>query len=463
MPSMMELRRTLARPVGNAPLVVWRVAFGALMLIESWGALMTGWVHTNLASREYNFPFLGFDFLEALAGPVAYLHFAVMGVAAAGVMLGYRYRLSAATLALLWTAAYLAQKTSYNNHYYLVVLLSWAMALVPQAAERASLDARRRGTIGYTHPHWIALGARLLLLVVFSYGAVAKLYPGWLNGDFVRAGFAGKARFFLIGDALQVPLFQAFITYGALAFDATIVPLLWWRPTRRFAWCGLLAFNLFNSVVFRIGIFPYLVLAFTVFFFAPQSVERWFGLAPKPVTRAGTDREDVLATALTPPAPAAMSVLATAAFLLFFLVQVLLPLRHHLIPGDVNWTEEGHRLSWRMMTRSKHGTVALAAVNPATGEREPVPRALGLSPKQQGGVATKPDFLYQWVQRLRTHYRQERGWSDVAIYVTESRVFLNGRGPHPLYAPTVDLAKVDWKYFGHQPWVLDAPADLYDE
>ncbi|WP_316930169.1 HTTM domain-containing protein [Leeuwenhoekiella sp. MAR_2009_132] len=36
-------------------------------------------------------------------------------------------------------------------------------------------------------------------------------------------------------------------------------------------------------------------------------------------------------------------------------MQLELPLRHWIIKDDVLWTEEGHRLSWRMMLRSKGG------------------------------------------------------------------------------------------------------------
>lgn len=45
----------------------------------------------------------------------------------------------------------------------------------------------------------------------------------------------------------------------------------------------------------------------------------------------------------------------TVLFGLYFLIQLLLPLRHFLIEGNVAWTEEGYRLSWRMMTRDKSG------------------------------------------------------------------------------------------------------------
>ena len=442
-------RQLLGRRVDSAPLVVWRVLFGLLMLLEAWGALATGWVRRNLVEPEYTFPFLDFEWLAALAGPYWYAHFAVMGLAALGVMLGWRYRLSALALAVCWSMCYFAQKTSYNNHYYLAVLLVWAMALVPHAAARASLDARRRGWAEATNPYWINLGAKLLLLLVFSFGAAAKVYPGWLNGDFVATGFAAKAHYPLIGPLLAWPPFQAFITYGAPVFDAAVVPLLWWRRTRWLAFGGLVGFNVFNSVVFQIGIFPYLVLAFTIFFFEPAQVARWARLPPaggaSPVGEAGLASRSV-------------AILFTA----FFALQIVLPLRHHLLPGDVNWTDEAHRLSWRMMTRSKYGGLRLEAVHPVTGERERVPRQWGLTPKQARHTATKPDFLYQHVQRLKRYYTGERNWPGVELYARESRIYLNGRGPARLFRDSVDLARVEWRPLRHHDWVTDAPADLYD-
>ena len=443
-----RLRLYLNRPVGNAALVVWRICFGALMCLEGWGAIMTGWVRTNLVEPVYTFPFLDFEWLAGLAaGPAMYVWFVLLGAAGLAVALGWRYRVSSVTLALLWSGAYFMQKTSYNNHYYLAVLLTWAMVLIPQAADRFSFDARRRGWESSTHGYWITLGARLMLLLVFVYGSVAKFYPGWWRGDFIATSFGAKAHYWLIGPLLQHELFQNFITVSAVFFDALVIPLLWWRPTRRWAFAGLVLFNVFNSIVFRIGIFPYLVLAFTVFFFAPEDIERWLRLPRVATARADASRP--------------WGVLATAAFCLFFCWQALLPLRHHLIPGNVTWTDEGHRLSWRMMLRSKSGSVRLQAVNPVTQEREAVPEYIRLSPKQKFRVATSPDFLYQWVQQLKHYYAEERGWPGVELYVTHSKIYLNGLGPGPLYATDIDLAKVKWNTFGHNHWVLDQPADLY--
>ena len=50
-------------------------------------------------------------------------------------------------------------------------------------------------------------------------------------------------------------------------------------------------------------------------------------------------------------------------FVPFFFVQLVLPLRHHFIKGDVLFTEEGHRLSWRMMLRERVGRLNIKIVN----------------------------------------------------------------------------------------------------
>ena len=47
---------------------------------------------------------------------------------------------------------------------------------------------------------------------------------------------------------------------------------------------------------------------------------------------------------------------------------LLVPLRHHYFKGEVAWTEEGHRFSWRMMLRSKHGYGYFDVKNVRTGE-----------------------------------------------------------------------------------------------
>ncbi|MFT5735094.1 MAG: vitamin K-dependent gamma-carboxylase [Paracoccaceae bacterium] len=431
----------------NAPPVLFRILLGALMLLESWGAIATGWVHSAFVEPRLTFPIADFVWLRVLSGEWMYAYFGVMGLAAIGVTLGWRYRMSSVSLAVLWTGAYLAQTTHYNNHYYLAALIAWGMALVP-AADRASLDVcAGRRPLRHDADPWIARAFRLQVLIVFSYAAVAKLYPGWLNGDYLRVNLGSKGGRWPLGSLVVQSWFQSFTIWAALIFDALVIPALWWRRTRVLGFLGLLGFNLFNSVVFRIGIFPYMVLALTVFFFSEARMERALvrlqgksGIRDAP--RSKFERAARRAPWVAP---------ALAAF---FFLQLALPLRHHFFRGDVAWTEEGHRMSWRMMLRTKSAQLALVVEDAASGAVRPVNQTEFLTARQQMLVASQPAMLFRFAQDLAAALR-EPGMQEPGVYARYSACSLNGSDPSPLYDPEVDLTRVRWNRFSRNEWVLD--------
>lgn len=438
--------------VNNAALVAFRIMYGLLMTIESFGAIGTGWVYRTYVGPKMTFPALVENWPQPLPGYGMYAWFVVMGLHAVGVMVGWRYRYSATVLAFMWTFAYLTQKTNYNNHYYLAVLICWAMVFLP-AHRRAAFDVGQRVSRATTCAAWIPLAFKVQLAVVFIFAAIAKLYPGWVEVDYLRHVFSWRASRPVIGPLLVQPWFQTIIMLGGIFFDGLVVPALWWRPTRVLAFLGLILFNLFNSVVFLIGVFPYMVLALSVFFFDVDRVVRLFSWVPGFVNE--NDPPD-------PTPPSLSEQLAPAGpirwiLAVYFALQVGLPLRHHLIEGDVNWTEEGHRLSWRMMMHSKSGHLKLVAEDPATKKRWVVDQTEWLTRKQQGRIATRPDMLYQFVQRLKAHYAAE-GKPEVRIFAARSAVSLNGGPAAPLYDPKVDLASVGFDRWVRNKWVLDYSA-----
>ena len=430
----------------NASLVVFRIVFGLLMVLESWGAIATGWVGHTYVEPKLTFPVGGFVELRFLSGELMYGYFFVMGLAALGAMLGWRYRLTSAALAVLWTGAYLGQTDHYNNHYYLAVLFAWGMALLP-AANRASLDvaAGRQPFRAHTDP-WIARAFRIQVLIVFSYAAINKLYPGWLNGDYLRVNLGSRGDVWPLGKLVVQEWFQSFTVWAAILFDAAVIPALWWRRTRVLAFWGLVGFDLFNSLVFRIGIFPYMVIGLTVFFFSEESIERAFAWVPGMKAPEGVVRG---------PEPSRAAPRWKLALLgVYLLIQVALPLRHHLYRGDVTWTEEGHRMSWRMMLRTKSARLVLTAMDPKTGKSWAIDQSELLNKHQQHRVASAPDFLYRYVQDLKADFRRQ-GIDPVKIFARYSACSLNGARNVPLYDPKADLAQVEWKRFGRNEWVLD--------
>ena len=138
------------------------------------------------------------------------------------------------------------------------------------------------------------------------------------------------------------------------------------------------------------------------------------------------------------------------------LFHVLVPLRHHLLPGDVAWTEEGHRYSWRMMLRGKSGygsfKVNYREPGDTTLHTDRVQVRDSLKKKQYRKLWTHPDMVLQYAHHLRDSYR-ERGYEDIEVYA-DIRVKLNGRKRHPYIDPERDLAKEEWSYFWVSDWIL---------
>jgi hypothetical protein len=439
--------RWLFKQIDNTSLVLWRVAFGLLIALEGFGAIATGWVRRTMVEPEFTFNFIGFEFLQPLPGNGMYFYFALMGCFGVMVMLGYKYRFSMAAYALMWTSVYLMQKTSYNNHYYLMMLLCWIMVFLP-ANRWLSIDARKNPAMRSTSmPNWVRVLIISLLFVVYTYASVAKWYPDWLNATVPSLLMKSKSHFWFIGEMLQQEWVHWCIAYVGILFDLLIVPLLLWRKTRMPAFIISIGFHLFNSFVFHIGIFPYMSIAFSLFFFTPQTLIKRF-LPGKPLY---SGNEVIIPT---------YHRWLTAVLGVFLIVQIALPLRHHFFKDDVLWTEEGHRLSWRMMLRIRKGILTVWVEDKATGKRERYNYGAMLSSKQTRSVQTKPDLMWQLAQRIKQ--REAENGRDVAVYM-DVRVKINDGNFYRLIDPETDLASVPWQPLKHHSWILPSPKDLHAE
>ncbi|HER41023.1 MAG TPA: hypothetical protein ENO10_07365, partial [Salinimicrobium catena] len=261
------LNKWLFTRIDNSALVLFRIIFGALLAIEAFGAIFTGWVQNTFIDPRFTFNFIGFDFLQPLPGNGMIWWYAVLGVLGIFVMLGFKYRWSIFFYGLLWAGVYLMQKSSYNNHYYLLMLLCFLMLLLP-AHRYASVDVwRDPQKERLSMPRWVWLLIVGQMWLVYTYAAIAKLYPDWFNGTFLEVLMAPRQDYWLVGDLLQKEWVHYAIAWFGFFFDLLIIPLLLWKRTRIFAFLAAIFFHLFNSYVFHIGIFPYLALAFTLFFF----------------------------------------------------------------------------------------------------------------------------------------------------------------------------------------------------
>tara|TARA_R110002049_G_scaffold112299_7_gene261747 strand:- start:3413 stop:4723 length:1311 start_codon:yes stop_codon:yes gene_type:complete len=428
----------LFKRIDNAGLILFRIFFGILISLECYGALLTGWVKRILVDPKFTFTFIGFEWLSVFTGSGMYAYFFCMGTLGILIALGYKYRFAMCTFTLMWAGVYLMQKTAYNNHYYLLLLIAGILCFFPANAAY-SLDAKYnpklRSNTMYTYFKWIIV---LQLCIIYTFASVAKLYADWLDFGFIKILMQGKANYILIGGLLQEPWVHQVVAVFGILFDFLIIPALLWKPTRKIAFLIAIFFHLFNSIVFQIGIFPYLALAFTVFFFEPQTLRKIFLKKELNYPKVNLKK------------PKLKNLMVTG-WIVYFIFQIGLPIRHHFFTDAVVWTEEGHRLSWRMMLRTRGGTISFTTLNKKNKERKQINLADYLTKKQQRRVSSYPDFIWQFAQHLKQEALDKN--EEVSVFVRAS-VSINGKPFAPFIDPTVDLANEEWHHFKHHSWIL---------
>jgi DNA modification methylase len=178
-------------------------------------------------------------------------------------------------------------------------------------------------------------------------------------------------------------------------------------------------------------------LAFTVFFYPTQFIKGLF-FKSKPFYNK--------AEVLTP----SYHKLFTGFIILWLAIQFILPLRHWFIKGDVLWTEEAHRMSWRMMLRTRSSKVLIKVYNKTQDKQFYINKDDYLTRKQQN-MLSKPDGIWQFCQRLKKEYAAKG--DDIEIYV-DAKVSINGGAFKPLIDKNFDMATAEWDYFFHNDWVL---------
>lgn len=441
--SIRSLQQRLFAPIDAASLVCFRIAFGLVMAWDMYGFLSHGKVDFHFVEPVFYFKYLGFSWVEPWPQPWIYLHFYALGMLAICIAIGLLYRLAAALFALGYTYMFLLDQAQYQNHYYLICLVSILLVWIP-AHRSFSLDARLFPTVrSPCVPSWSLWILRAQIGLVYFYGAVAKLNVDWLRGWPMRQW---------LPDSLYLPPFSGFLnsavaayafSYAGLLIDLCAVPLLLWQRTRAGMLAILLAFHLVNSQIFSIGSFPYLGTALSLLFLSPswpRALLRW------PVPLAQPARE------MTAPRP---HPLVIALFMLYLGLQVLLPLRHWLYPGNPSWSEEGHRFAWHMKLRDKICHSSFLLEESATGQRWRVHPRKYLTERQSEKMGGRPHMLVQFARFLSEVERRPND-ASIAVYAHVD-CSLNGRPPFPLVDPTRDLAQVDYG-LGSAEWILPLPA-----
>lgn len=439
-PGVEPLDAFLFRPVSIAWLVYVRIVFAVGLVAFVYFAYEKGWNYLTKAEGLIYFPHAGFEWLRPLPPAWMHLPYIILFVSAVGIALGALYRLCIVLATVTFGYLLFLDQTIYQNHLYLTFLLGLLLAFMP-AHRAGSVEARlgpelRRGTV----PLWMLAIIRFQLGVVYFYGGLAKLNVEWLSLRSVAAQLNDLRETMhpALAPLADNTFFIGLLTYGGLAFDLLIVPMLLWRRTRLLAFLVVTFFHLTNALIFPIDFFPWFMLALTAVFFPPDfplRVARFVrprSVAPENTMHPRDDRSRLRSS----PTRKAITV-ALAVYVLF---QLIFPLRHYFYPGEVYWTGRGDNFSWQMRTMNKSMTALFLVTDWATG-RTWLADPEAFLVKNQLGKFRSPDMFVRLARYIAGNAAREPGIDGPLEVRAVVLMSLNGGDRFFVFDPNVDLTR----------------------
>jgi hypothetical protein len=437
----------LEQEVSIAPLITFRIAFGMVMLFSTLRYMYMGWVETQLATGGFHFHYFGFEWVKPLPVQGMYAVYILMALACLGIALGFFYRFFATTFFLCFTYTELIDISYYLNHYYFVSIVSFLLIWVP-AHRYFSLDVQR-------NPHWYQKTVsrwcvdifKWQIAIVYIYAGLAKINYDWLFSALpLSIWLPAKSSIPIIGSVFKFKITAYLFSWMGMLFDTFIILGLLFRRTRLLAYIAVVFFHAMTGILFQIGVFPIVMIMVVTIFFSAEAHERFL----QGVSRVwgNTPKSDVESS----KAPSRFgNKFLIPAFSLFFLIQLAFPWRYLLYDGNLFWTEEGYRFSWRVMLMEKAGSATFYVKNKETGKEGSVINHRFLNPHQEKQMAMQPDLILQFAHHLEDHYKT-KGMEDPSVRA-EVWVTLNGRPAQLLIDPNVDLTQVEdgWT---QKDWIL---------
>jgi hypothetical protein len=423
----METKRAGDVAFDVASLVALRIGVGLGIAAYAAALLLRVPPFQELLSAPTHVPYRDLSWVIALP-PNGLRAIAVLLVASGIAMAaGFRYRVTAPLAAGLALYLFFIDAIYFESVAYLAALLLVLLAASP-AHCIFSLDAR--GGPLPCHGGRASLSIiRFQVACVYVFSGIAKCYPGWIKGHAMEAmaPHYALARW-LDGIVSRHDVF-VLMSWMGLLFDLAIVPLVRWRKTRRAAFVVLVAFHVHNAFMLSLGSVPWTMIGVSTIFLDPDWPRRLWKKLPASPADLG------LGAKRWPRALIAAWVV----------VQIALPLRRWVTPGDPMFHEIGYDFTWALRSRVKDSSCFFTVVDRATGAKSMQTPFPELGPRVRLRVANDPYLIWRGAQAVANG-------RDVSVYATTA-VILDGGRPSLLVDRDVDLAHATFPALGVPSWV----------
>lgn len=435
-----RITRYKTKYVEAAPLAVFRVLFGVIMAFSMVRIWYHGWIEKLYLLPKFHFHYSGFDFIS-VPGKWTYLLFLICFLSSIFIAIGYHYKIAIVLFFSCFTYIELMDKTTYLNHYYFISIVSFIMIWLPSNVY-FSYDAFRNKNISAQYiPKWTIDCLKVILAIVYIYAGLAKLNYDWLFRAMpLTIWLPTKFDIPLLGEFIHQKWLHFAFSWTGAVYDLTIVFLLMWKRTRVLAFIAVIIFHVLTRVLFPIGMFPYIMIASTLIFFSHNLHKSLLSKLAKLWNGSLDGFNNGLKVG------GRFIDYKFQLIIVFLCIQLMLPLRFLAYPGNIFWTEQGYRFSWRVMLMEKTGYANFKIVDGVTKKYFYVRNDDFLTSFQQKQMATQADFIIEYGQYLGEHFKSQ-GHKNVEVYV-ESYASLNGRLSQEYFDGKTDIMKLKNNYFG---------------
>ncbi|MFN4082520.1 MAG: HTTM domain-containing protein [Bacteroidia bacterium] len=442
-------KKLLIYNIPVAPLITFRILFGAATFFSTLRFILLGWVDLHFVNTKIQFKYYGFEWVKLFEPNIMYALHIVMLLSSIGIILGFFYRLSAVLFFFIFSYCELIDLTYYLNHYYFVSLAAFLLCWLPANASH-SVDVLINPKIYNPKvPAWTINIIKFQLLCVYFYAGIAKINSEWLFKAMpLKIWLPANDTLPVIGSLFKYSETAYIFSWAGMLFDVTIAFWLVNKNTRFWAWLVVVFFHAVTGAMFQIGVFPLVMIVGTLIFFGNTFHYNFLNLLfnwlnPKQ-TIIHKNHISYYQNALFKKA-------ALVFFATYILFQLVFPLRCYAYPGNMYWTEQGYRFGWRVMLMEKAGTATFYVTDATTGKEGIVDNNDFLNPHQEKQMAMQPDMILQYAQFLKNHYNK----NGLKVNKVRAEVYVtyNARPSKLLFDPNLNLLEIKDSW-NHKDWIL---------
>lgn len=443
-----------SRIISAQSLAIFRIVTGVLIVFEGFRLLKYREFYFEFPEVLFKWDLL--HWIPKFPEPVILVLAILLMLFGVFVLVGLKYRVAIITSLVIYAYFFFVTASYYNSHAYLFMLVLFLMSF-NDADNFLSIKQKHKNNNFFNDqgiPIWQLNAIAAQIIIVLFYSGIAKLNLDWLSGETVKSIVQSNSSD-VFNKLFNNTLAHLVITYFSLIYFLLIG---WFLINKKFKLVGVILIvfvQLVNLFFIKNGITTYILLGSVVIFLRPDIIDWVKSTIQKPkflfdkatyTSLFSNDESNKIAQNKVD-----ISQLMRSFIIVFFALQMFLPIRHYLIKGNVDYTGEGLMFSWRMNSFYKSMVMFKVLVkDEATGKTYNCP--LQINTLQSFYLLYQPSSLKYLAEYIAENRFPNIEKEDLYIsFFLASR--LNTHTAGFLIDYESNLLEQKNKYFSHNKWI----------